>query len=353
MFVPEFLVLTAAASLVLVQAPVEDALPLITTVGPEAVVATVGERGITRAEQLREFNRLIPLNFYHARVPDTLKAEMERKAMDSVVERTLVAIDAEERKLEVSEEEVRTEFRAALDKAGPEYKDLDEARFAELLEVFRPMTVQRIQIDKNEARFLTTVPPVTEEGLKAAYDALGDTLLSPETARFRTIFLKVEASASTFDANATRDRLEKVRKAISEGYDFDQLAREVSTDIYAGQGGDMGFVTFEDFTMREVGEAAFALADGQLSEVVESMYGYHLLLRLESQPRTRLTLEQAREGLRLELAAKAEATARAAWLADVRRRHPVELLVVMPSLEAAVEGESGAESGPTSRPTGG
>lgn len=92
--------------------------------------------------------------------------------------------------------------------------------------------------------------------------------------------------AGAWRSTATRSRaearllLEEAQAALKAGADFSEVARRTSDDVTASVGGDLGEVApgqmvpaFED--------ALFALAPGQISEIVETPYGLHLVQRLE------------------------------------------------------------------------
>ncbi len=89
----------------------------------------------------------------------------------------------------------------------------------------------------------------------------------------------------------------------------------------------MGFVAHGSFSIREIEEAAFALKDGEVSSVILSLQGFHLVQRIETRERRTLTFEEARVGLEHELKAEVHQRARDEWMADLQERSAVEILV--------------------------
>jgi len=85
-----------------------------------------------------------------------------------------------------------------------------------------------------------------------------------------------EASLKTAYAKA-----EEVKKKLDAGADFAEMARTYSQDPASGtNGGDLGFTKRGDF-VPEYETAAFALKDGQISDIVQSQFGYHIIQLIE------------------------------------------------------------------------
>jgi len=316
----------ALAALSLVQVP-QDASPKL---APETVVARVGEVELTALDLQREVNRLIPVNYFHNRVPPERVAELQREALDSLVEKTLIRLDALDRGLAPTEQEIRAEFRRTLDTVGGETAKTKGERFDMLLEQYRDLIVKRVLLDKSEARFAASLTPVTDEETHELFEARKDTLFSPEVARFRHILIKVAPEAGAGEAEALFAKMKEVQAQLEAGAEFADLAMEYSEDVYASVGGDMGFVERGAFRSKLVDEKAFALEDGQSSEILSSLYGYHLVQRLESRERRPLTFEEAVPALRAELEEARRVRERAHWLDGVRAAHEVQVLVEVP-----------------------
>jgi len=66
-------------------------------------------------------------------------------------------------------------------------------------------------------------------------------------------------------------------KQIEEGGDFAEIAKKVSTDGYASNGGDLGFVSRGQLGVPELEDAAFKLEAGKVSGIIKTQYGYHII----------------------------------------------------------------------------
>ena len=95
------------------------------------------------------------------------------------------------------------------------------------------------------------------------------------------ILLRLNQQASDAERQAARQRIDSVYNALKKGADFAELAQKVSQDPgSARQGGELPFVSRGQL-IKEYEDAAFALKDGEMSGVVESPYGYHIILMKE------------------------------------------------------------------------
>ncbi len=118
---------------------------------------------------------------------------------------------------------------------------------------------------------------VTEAQAKSYYDKNLARFKTPEQVKIRHILIKVDQSASGDDRKKARERAGEALKKIKSGEDFAKLAGELSDDpVSKAKGGDLGF--FEKGRMvKPFDEAAFALNPGEVSNIVETPFGYHII----------------------------------------------------------------------------
>jgi peptidyl-prolyl cis-trans isomerase D len=116
-----------------------------------------------------------------------------------------------------------------------------------------------------------------EEGLRILFEERGNALSEPERVRASHILILVAADASEEEENEARSQANAVRDRITAGEDFATVAQEVSEDVStAPNGGDMGLFTRGD-NDPALDDAAFALEAGEISDLVRSPYGFHIL----------------------------------------------------------------------------
>lgn len=118
-------------------------------------------------------------------------------------------------------------------------------------------------------RLMNDVPAVTDEGARTYFEAhKADYAMQ---VRLAHILVRNRAEA------------ERARKQIRSGTRFETVARSVSIDQTAATGGDLGYMRRGEM-IHELEEPAFELAVGQVSDVIPSSYGYHIIRVLDRHP---------------------------------------------------------------------
>ncbi|MDQ7010952.1 MAG: peptidylprolyl isomerase, partial [Mariprofundaceae bacterium] len=144
---------------------------------------------------------------------------------------------------------------------------------------------------------------------------------------------------------AARRKIESAQARIRAGEDFAKVAREVSEDATAGKGGDLGF--FEHSVMVPAfDQAVFSMQKGEISDIIETRFGYHLIRLTDIRKASETPFEEVRDKLADEIRA-----ARAAEEAYNLSRDLDDALGMEDSLKAAAESLnlSVREIGPVSR----
>ena len=216
-----------------------------------------------------------------------------------------------------------------------------------MFERSRSLVVRRILIDKNEKRFEKTLPRVDVEELKDLFERKKKKPLAPQEAHFLHIFVRVQPTATREEIEAARNRIGAAELLLKEGVPFREVARKYSQDEFASKGGDMGVVSRKFFRSRKLADVAFNLGEKQLSQVVRTIYGFHLIYCEKKVPRRPLRFEEVKDMLVRQHAEEIRKKARKEWLGEIRKRHPV--LILEPDLFGPKPGEGRAASRPAKK----
>ncbi|MGO4914557.1 peptidylprolyl isomerase [Pseudogemmobacter sp. W21_MBD1_M6] len=130
--------------------------------------------------------------------------------------------------------------------------------------------------------------PVSDEALKAAYDE-----------RFAA-----EAPTKEFNAShillETEEAAKEVRTLLDDGADFATLAKEKSTGPSGPNGGELGWFG-PGMMVKEFEDAVVALEPGQLSQPVQTQFGWHILKLNETRMKDAPSLDEMREELTADI----------------------------------------------------
>ena len=139
---------------------------------------------------------------------------------------------------------------------------------------------------------------ISDAEAQAYYEAHPEMFDSGERRRARHILLRAPADAPAPQKEGIRVKVVGLRKRIEKGESFSELAKQFSQDQgSAGKGGELD--VFSRGQMAPAFEqAAFALAPGQLSEIVETPFGYHLIQLEEILPPQKLAYEGIKDRIK-------------------------------------------------------
>lgn len=119
-----------------------------------------------------------------------------------------------------------------------------------------------------------------------------------ERVRARHILIRTGPSASLQEKTAAKQKAEKIRGDLVKGADFDESAKKYSDDqASAAMGGDLGFFVRGQM-VSEFEQTAFSLPVGEISKVVETEFGYHIIKVEEKKAPSKLKYEDVKEELK-------------------------------------------------------
>ncbi|MFN3481104.1 MAG: peptidylprolyl isomerase, partial [Thermodesulfovibrionales bacterium] len=139
---------------------------------------------------------------------------------------------------------------------------------------------------------------VTEEDISLYYKAHLEEFRTPEMVRARHILVKVEKSAQEDDKKKAKDKIEDILKKLKAGEDFAKLASEFSDDPGSkNKGGDLGFFP-KGRMVPDFEKVAFSLKPNEVSDIVETPFGYHIIKIEEKKESVQEPLEKVKDKVR-------------------------------------------------------
>lgn len=141
---------------------------------------------------------------------------------------------------------------------------------------------------------------VTEDELKAYYNDHYQDYHEKKMVRARHILFQVPMDASEEEIENIKTKAENVLAQAKSGKDFAELARTYSEGPTAQNGGDLGFFS-KDEMIPQFANVAFSLAPGQISDLVRTQYGFHIIKMEDVKPEHQKEFDEVKEDIRLKL----------------------------------------------------
>ncbi|MFZ5569150.1 MAG: peptidylprolyl isomerase [Thermodesulfobacteriota bacterium] len=154
--------------------------------------------------------------------------------------------------------------------------------------ILQEQMIRRL-IDQEIAATIT----VSENEVSDYYNKNRESFRQPEMVRASDILIKVETGADEKTKLKARETLLLLKKRVLKGEDFAALAKKFSQSPSAEAGGELGFFARGQI-LKPVEDAAFALEPGQISDIVETTYGYHIIKVSDRKPPTLESFQTAK-----------------------------------------------------------
>lgn len=265
---------------------------------PDEAVAKVNGKPISR-HQLEEvmMNDLRQLQQRGTRLTPDQQLGYERQVLGKLIDQEVLVEAASKTKVADADKKVDEQI-AKIKGSFPDPKMFEEqikasGRTMEQVhaEVLQMLTVQQF-VDQE---FGSKVK-ITDEQVKAFYDQNPQYFEKPPQVRASHILVAVPQDATDDVKKTKRAAIDKARERVTTGKeDFAKVAAELSDDPGSKQnGGDLGFFSHGQM-VPEFDKAAFTLKQDEVSDVITTQFGFHVIKLTGSQPAEKRTLEQMKE----------------------------------------------------------
>jgi peptidyl-prolyl cis-trans isomerase C len=188
-------------------------------------------------------------------------------------------------------------------------------------QVERTLSIQKI-IDSQFA----SKTSIDDKEIWSYYDKNRAAFRQPEQVKASQILVKVDPKWDEAKKSAARKKIDEIRAKLKQGQDFESLARTYSEDPSGARGGDLGYIRTGQ-TMKPFEEALFALKPGEVSDVVETSLGYHLIKSSDRKPETTVPFEKVKDQLRALLKQEKGRQEANAYIAKAREKARVQIFL--------------------------
>ena len=269
-----------------------------------------------------ELKRLVKL-YSEYLDPAEVTRQMDRlrdKAREQAVGAKLLLLESQKLDLRVAENDVEQRLAKMVENAGGSEKfDVMIAR----QNLTRPLILEKIRegrkVDLLVERITAEIPEPTEDDLRTHFDAHHEEYRVPEQARAQHILIKPETDSDA-DRAVAHSRLQEIRARVAEGADFgDEAAAHSDCPSGKASGGSLGWIA-KGAMLPQIDETVFALNDGEISDVIETPLGLHILMKTDHEDRRPPDYEAVRDKIRDFLRHAWRGEAIAAYVRDLREK---------------------------------
>jgi peptidyl-prolyl cis-trans isomerase C len=296
-------------------------------VGP---AATVNDENISRDKVQAQVDLLIEqrgMNYGGITHPSFFK-ELQSEIVEQLITQELLWQEAQRRQFVVQDESIDLrleQIKGDFDTERAFLFKIEAGGFTE--ETYRADIQQQLSVERMVSEDIAPGIIISDKDIGDFYAANIDKMKIPVEVRARHILLKPDSSDAEV-LKATRESLEKILSEVREGADFAALAMEYSQAPSAPAGGDLGFFgrgqmvgPFED--------AAFELPPGEISDVVQTQFGYHIIKVEERRGGETVPIEEADAQIRSYLTQQTLQSEMEILVEDLREEADVEIFLAL------------------------
>jgi peptidyl-prolyl cis-trans isomerase SurA len=211
--------------------------------------------------------------------------EMASQVLGQLIEKKLIAQEAKKQNIQVSEDELNDTVNVILERNKIDLSQLEEAlkkegtTLEQYLEVLRSEILQNQIVGKEIQSRIT----ITDKDIEEYYNRKIKPNEKPgEKVRIQQILLRITPNNTPENIETLWQQLEEIREKILSGQSFGQLAVQYSQGPSASQGGDLGYFSRGEL-LPSIEEAAFGMEKDQISQVIKTAVGLHLIKILDKQ----------------------------------------------------------------------
>jgi parvulin-like peptidyl-prolyl isomerase len=158
---------------------------------------------------------------------------------------------------------------------------------------YRDQVAEQVLVQETVKRVLGGSIKVSDNEIEEYYRTHPDEFTTEPKVKLAQIFLKHPAQDTPAEMDRVQQKAAQLRILIEDGIDFAQLAEKYSEGPYREKGGLIGVVGPKEI-LPELEEIAFGLQTGEVSPLIQTDYGFHILKALEAIPSREIGFEEAK-----------------------------------------------------------
>lgn len=265
----------------------------------------------------------------HEDIPELKLQALKRDVLDNLIERKLAYQECLRLGFKVDGEQIDKE----LERVAARFSSAAEQEDAFLRSGISPTRLRKLLHEDLAIRQLIEAQvaglvAVDDWELRSFYDTHPNLFKVPALVKASHIFIAAGPDSTREERKAAVALTRGILKQLDQGVPFSEMAIDYSQCPSSENGGDLGYFEKEKM-IKGFADAAFALNPGEISNIVRTSRGYHLILVEDRQAKRKLAFEDVREQLYQNLKFEKAAPEIKAYLKTLRDTADVKIFVAL------------------------
>jgi parvulin-like peptidyl-prolyl isomerase len=221
-------------------------------------------------------------------------AELRETVINQAIETKLILQVAKVNGVTANEKIVDSRIEA-IEKRFPSQKEFVRALASKglTLREYRDQVVEQTIVQDTVKRILGREVTVQDDEIEEYYDSHRDEFETKPHVELAQIFLQIPRDGTEEEIEAVVELADQLRVQLDDGAEFSELATKYSEGPYREKGGLIGDVGAEEI-LPDLEKIAFTLETDEISPVVRSAYGFHILKAYKASPARKIGFEEAK-----------------------------------------------------------
>ena len=285
--------------------------------GDIIVLSAVQEKAGFISQQIKAGQGKLPDNMSEDKLLEKVLSDMvDEKLQLQEARKVLMSVD--EKKVDKALDEIK-----ANNKINQEQLEMMLEKEGKSLEIYKQQVRDQILVSQMVGYEMNRSPAISDKKVQRYYLKHRKDFWEAKKSFFRHILFIFEPGITEKDKRVKTIRAKEVLRQIKTGRDFEDLAIKYSEDVSSSSGGEIGYVTKGNL-VAEFEEAAFKLKEGEVSGLVESRYGLHIIKNDHIVPGSVKPFDDVKEEIRRRLFGESRKAHYEDWMARLKNAAFIE-----------------------------
>lgn len=278
-----------------------------------------------------ELDRLVRFYMSHGMSMQEIKdnlAKLQEKALDQAIGARLLLERSQQLDVPVTAADIDAEIAKVIEQVGGE-ENFKKALAAQNIseDDFRKELEKGARVNKLVEQACTGVEEPTEQDVTDFYEAHKSEYVTEPKVLCQHILVKVEDNSTSDEKFAAFEKILAIKERIAAGGNFAEEAEKNSDCPSGREGGSLGWFG-PGMMVPEFDKVAFEMKKGEVSGVVTTQFGYHIIYKADEQPGGQQTLVDVHDQIKDLLRHEARGKAVDAFVAELRDKAEIEFIEV-------------------------